>query len=130
MSRCAACGHVTSEPFKFCPECGAPAAEEPHEERKTVTVLFCDVVGSTELGLKGRSGRVRGWELREVKAAETRRVSAVPRVGRERVLDILRGAFPNAAESHACRFVTIVGAAGVGKSRLVAEFLGGLDGAR
>src|SRR5881275_2552045 len=50
MSRCAACGHVTSEPFKFCPECGAPAAEEPHEERKTVTVLFCDVVGSTALG--------------------------------------------------------------------------------
>src|SRR5438132_4085677 len=50
MPRCAACGHVTSEPFKFCPECGAPAAEEPHEERKTVTVLFCDVVGSTELG--------------------------------------------------------------------------------
>jgi len=52
----------------------------------------------------------------------------VPMVGRERELDVLRGAFAEASESHACRFVTIVGAAGVGKSRLVAEFLGGLDG--
>ena len=50
MPRCAACGHVASDPFKFCPECGAPAGDEPREERKTVTVLFCDVVGSTALG--------------------------------------------------------------------------------
>src|SRR5262245_44931100 len=50
MLRCAACGHVSSEPFKFCPECGAAATYERREERKTVTVLFCDVVGSTDLG--------------------------------------------------------------------------------
>ena len=38
--------------FKFCPECGAePVAAAPsHEQRKTVTVLFCDVTGSTALG--------------------------------------------------------------------------------
>jgi class 3 adenylate cyclase/tetratricopeptide (TPR) repeat protein len=49
---CASCGHESSEPFKFCPECGAPAAAETQarEQRKTVTVLFCDVTGSTELG--------------------------------------------------------------------------------
>src|SRR5205807_2341084 len=36
----------------FCPECGAPvaAAAVPREQRKVVTVLFCDVAGSTELG--------------------------------------------------------------------------------
>ena len=50
MPRCAACGHVSAEEFKFCPECGAPAAAAAREERKTVTVLFCDIVGSTELG--------------------------------------------------------------------------------
>ena len=51
MFRCNICRHVASEPFKFCPECGAPAAgASAREERKTVTVLFCDVVGSTELG--------------------------------------------------------------------------------
>ena len=50
-SSCRVCRHVASEPFKFCPECGAPAAvADAREERKTVTVLFCDVVGSTELG--------------------------------------------------------------------------------
>jgi class 3 adenylate cyclase len=36
----------------FCPHCGTPFAEakETREQRKVVTVLFCDVTGSTELG--------------------------------------------------------------------------------
>ena len=52
MSVCAACGHEIPENGKFCPECGAPVtpAAAPREQRKTVTVLFCDVAGSTELG--------------------------------------------------------------------------------
>jgi len=274
MPRCAACGHIAAEPFKFCPECGAPAGDQPREERKTVTVLFCDVVGSTELGerfdpesarrvlgrffetvrdvverhggsvekfigdavmavfgvpvlheddplravraaaevreefgalneelerdfgtaigfrigintgevvtgtderlatgdavnvaarleqaalpgqvllgettvervgdvvvaeriadldLKGKSEPVPAWELREVRAEETRRLSAAPMVGRGLELQVLRDAFAEALDAHSCRLVTVVGAAGVGKSRLVAEFLGGLDGAR
>jgi class 3 adenylate cyclase len=274
MPRCAACGHVSSEPFKFCPECGAPAGDEPREERKTVTVFFCDLVGSTELGerldpesvrrvlgrffetvreiierhggsvekfigdavmavfgvpvlheddalravraaaevreelgalneelardfgmsielrigintgevvtgtderlatgdavnvaarleqaagpgqvllgettvarvgdavvaepiadldLKGKSALVPAWELREVRGDEARRLSAVPMVGRDGELEILQAAFAEALDDRACRLVTVVGAAGVGKSRLIAEFLGGLDGAR
>jgi class 3 adenylate cyclase/tetratricopeptide (TPR) repeat protein len=52
VSVCAACGHEIPEGAKFCPECGASltAAPAPREQRKTVTVLFCDVAGSTELG--------------------------------------------------------------------------------
>src|SRR5919202_3625089 len=52
MPVCTRCGHESAEAFKFCPECGAPAAPEPlaREQRKTVTVLFCDVTGSTQLG--------------------------------------------------------------------------------
>src|SRR5437879_10914879 len=52
MTLCAACGHEIPEGAKFCPECGAPVAPEaaPREQRKTVTVLFCDVTGSTALG--------------------------------------------------------------------------------
>src|SRR6266511_3001584 len=52
MTVCASCGYESAEAFKFCPECGASAVAEvqPREQRKTVTVLFCDVTGSTALG--------------------------------------------------------------------------------
>jgi class 3 adenylate cyclase len=52
MTVCSACGHEPPEGAKFCPECGASLAPAPppREQRKTVTVLFCDVAGSTELG--------------------------------------------------------------------------------
>jgi class 3 adenylate cyclase/tetratricopeptide (TPR) repeat protein len=52
MTACPACGHELPEGAKFCLECGAPVAPAPppREQRKTVTVLFCDVAGSTELG--------------------------------------------------------------------------------
>jgi class 3 adenylate cyclase len=49
---CAACGHENSATAKFCEECGALLAAAPpaQEQRKVVTVLFCDVTGSTALG--------------------------------------------------------------------------------
>src|SRR5579859_3142635 len=52
MTACANCGHELPEEAKFCLECGAPVAPAvaPREQRKTVTILFCDVAGSTELG--------------------------------------------------------------------------------
>jgi class 3 adenylate cyclase/tetratricopeptide (TPR) repeat protein len=47
---CAVCGYQATQAFKFCPECGAAALPGGQERRKVVTVLFCDVVGSTALG--------------------------------------------------------------------------------
>jgi hypothetical protein len=48
---CASCGFESEAAFKFCPECAAPLVEPAsREQRKVVTVLFCDVTGSTELG--------------------------------------------------------------------------------
>jgi len=46
---CASCGAENREGARFCDSCGAPlaAAERAREERRTVTVLFCDVMGST-----------------------------------------------------------------------------------
>jgi class 3 adenylate cyclase len=48
---CSTCGFESERPFRFCPECGTEQiAERSHEVRKTVTVLFCDLSGSTALG--------------------------------------------------------------------------------
>ena len=50
---CASCDHANSENARFCEECGVSLAVVPadaKEQRKTVTVLFCDVTGSTALG--------------------------------------------------------------------------------
>ena len=50
---CGTCGHSNSEGAKFCEECGfsfAPTPAGAKEQRKTVTVLFCDLIGSTALG--------------------------------------------------------------------------------
>jgi class 3 adenylate cyclase/tetratricopeptide (TPR) repeat protein len=47
---CAACGQVNPEMARFCLACGAAVergAGPPAEERKTVTALFCDLVGFT-----------------------------------------------------------------------------------
>ena len=274
MFRCGVCRHVASEPFKFCPECGTPAAAAAaREERKTVTVLFCDVVGSTELGeqldpeslrrilaryfstvravierhggsvekfigdavmavfgvpvlheddalravraaaglreaigplndglardygtvlslrigintgevvtgteerlatgdavnvaarleqragageillgeatlahvrdavdveplpaleLKGKRNPVRAWLLGEVHDEEARRLSSVRMVGREDEIKRLQDAFAASVDTLSCRLITVVGEAGVGKSRLVSEFLDGLSGA-
>jgi len=273
MSRCENCGHVSTEAFKFCPECGETVAAVAREERKTVTVLFCDVVGSTELGerldpeivrrllsryfetvrgvverhggsvekfigdavmavfgvpvlheddamravraaadlreamgllneelaaeyettiairmgvttgrvvtgteerlatgdavnvaarlqqsaapgeilvgdptiartraavvveplpsleLKGKSAPLRAWRLLAVQEGEVLRPSVVPMVGRTSELRLLQDVYEQVVCTRSCRLVTVIGAAGVGKSRLVAEFLGTLDGA-
>jgi AAA ATPase domain/Adenylate and Guanylate cyclase catalytic domain/zinc-ribbon domain len=51
MQICASCGHEMAEDANFCPKCGAPDEAAPAREvRKTVTVIFCDITGSTELG--------------------------------------------------------------------------------
>ncbi len=44
------CGYEAAGSFRFCPECGALADVRTREQRKVVTVLFCDVAGSTALG--------------------------------------------------------------------------------
>jgi class 3 adenylate cyclase/tetratricopeptide (TPR) repeat protein len=52
MGICPACGHENTGWAKFCEECATPIAVGPtaREQRKTVTVLFCDVTDSTALG--------------------------------------------------------------------------------
>jgi class 3 adenylate cyclase len=48
---CGQCGQESPDGFGFCPHCGAPLAATPTREvRKVVTVLFCDLTGSTAIG--------------------------------------------------------------------------------
>jgi class 3 adenylate cyclase len=49
---CASCGQENPEGFRFCGACAAPLgdATPAREERKVITVLFCDLVGSTAEG--------------------------------------------------------------------------------
>jgi class 3 adenylate cyclase/tetratricopeptide (TPR) repeat protein len=259
---CAACGYEAAGSFRFCPDCGARAPSDRRELRKVVTVVFCDVVGSTSLGesvdpealrellaryfeamraiverhggivekfmgdavvavfgvplvheddalralraaaemrnafpelgiegrigvntgevvtgtaerlvtgdpvnvaarleqsaaageilvgeetvrlardavevepveplvLKGKAAPVKAYRLLSVRAHAERRLSG-RMVGRARELAALRAAWGQAVVERACRLVTVLGEAGVGKSRLVAEFLGSLEAA-
>ena len=47
---CTSCGSENSHGAKFCSECAAPIALKPRGLRRTVTILFADVSGSTRLG--------------------------------------------------------------------------------
>jgi class 3 adenylate cyclase len=50
MAGCGRCGAEIPHDARFCPTCGAPVADQPPiGERKLATVLFADLVGSTEL---------------------------------------------------------------------------------
>jgi class 3 adenylate cyclase/tetratricopeptide (TPR) repeat protein len=51
MAVCPRCGRESPDSSRFCPDCGASLVQAaPHEVRKTVTVLFADVIESTPLG--------------------------------------------------------------------------------
>jgi class 3 adenylate cyclase/tetratricopeptide (TPR) repeat protein len=83
------------------------------------------------LELKGKSETLvahRLLALHEEAPAFARHFDA-PLVGRERELRRLEEAFGQAAADRSCQLFTILGSAGVGKSRLAAELTGPLDGA-
>ncbi len=81
------------------------------------------------LELRGKSARVRAHRLTGVSGAEaiTRRVD-LPLVGRETELGHLVDAFGRALEDSHCEVVTVLGQAGLGKSRLTEEFVRHVSG--
>ena len=52
MAACPSCGEANPAHARFCLACGAPLEERaaPREMRKTVTIVFTDVIDSTPLG--------------------------------------------------------------------------------
>ena len=85
---------------------------------------YVDVEEVEPLELKGKSEPVPAYRLVAVrKGAERPRRLDSPMVGRERELERLSGQLDEAVHTRTCRLVTIVGEAGVGKSRLIDEFV-------
>jgi class 3 adenylate cyclase/tetratricopeptide (TPR) repeat protein len=79
------------------------------------------------LELKGKADAVAAYRLLGVSATTPARRLDVAMVGRERQLKLLRDAFDNVVSERSCHLFTVLGSAGVGKSRLVSEFLRTLD---
>jgi class 3 adenylate cyclase len=72
--------------------------------------------------LKGKSAPLRVFRLLSVSPSTARALNS-PMVGRTQQLQLLQNAFAVACRDRACSLFTVLGSAGVGKSRLVAEFL-------
>ncbi|HET9243812.1 MAG TPA: adenylate/guanylate cyclase domain-containing protein [Gaiella sp.] len=69
---CGQCGRESPDGFGFCPGCGAPlAATATREVRKVVTVLFCDLTGSTAIGDRTDPETLRALMNRYYDAART-----------------------------------------------------------
>lgn len=64
--RCSACGFENPIGMRFCGNCGTAlaAVSSSAEERKLVTVLFADVVSSTQLAGTVDPEQLRDWMAR------------------------------------------------------------------
>jgi class 3 adenylate cyclase/tetratricopeptide (TPR) repeat protein len=78
------------------------------------------------LELKGKAEPVPAFRLLRVRDAPERRHGA-RFVGRDHELAILREAWARVEKERRCELVTVMGDAGVGKSRLASEFLGSIE---
>jgi class 3 adenylate cyclase/tetratricopeptide (TPR) repeat protein len=88
------------------------------------------VVDAVEpLELKGKAETVPALRLVSVAGTATGRARRLdsPMIGRERPLALLLQLFEGAAADQTCHLFTILGSAGVGKSRLVEEFVSRLE---
>jgi class 3 adenylate cyclase/tetratricopeptide (TPR) repeat protein len=108
MTRCSSCGRKNPEGFRFCGSCGAELAVETpaREVRKTVTVLFCDVTGSTSLGEQldpETLRRTMGSYFEEIRRAVERHGGTVEKFIGDAVMAVF--GIPQAYEDDALRAV-------------------------
>jgi class 3 adenylate cyclase/tetratricopeptide (TPR) repeat protein len=96
------------------------------EETLRLVRAAVEVGDQRRLDLKGKAEPVPAYPLLAA-TDEPERVFATPMVGRERELQGLRDAFARAEADGLCQLFTVLGSAGVGKSRLAAEFLGAIE---
>ena len=104
-------------------------ADEILVDRATLR-LIREAVTSEPAPLDGPAGDATAFRLEAIRSDGPReRGLTSPLVGRDRQLDTLSDTFAAAVRDRGCHLVTVLGAAGVGKSRLVEEFTDGLGDA-
>ena len=90
---------------------------------------FVDVEEVEPLELKGKSEPVPAYRLVGVREVGERAMRLdAPMVGRDAELESLRSALRCSTDDGRCRLVTVIGEAGVGKSRLIDEFIRSVEG--
>ena len=99
------------------------------EQTQRLVEQAVDVEALEPLAVKGRTTPVRAWRLLQLHAGDLSqlRPPSTPFVGRDRELATLDGELERAVSERGCRLCTIVGAPGVGKSRLVRQLVAELD---
>jgi class 3 adenylate cyclase/tetratricopeptide (TPR) repeat protein len=85
-----------------------------------------EVEDAGPLQIKGREDPIWTWRaVRPLTSAP--RIPAAPFVGREEELELLHNTYARAVRDRRAHLVTVFGDPGVGKSRLVAEFVAGVE---
>jgi class 3 adenylate cyclase/tetratricopeptide (TPR) repeat protein len=96
----------------------------PGVRRLAAGVVEVEDAGPIEI--KGRSEPV--WTWRAVRMLEARRRAVeAPLVGRAAELELLENTFARAVRNRRAQLVTVFGEAGLGKTRLVSEFVEGVE---
>ncbi|HEV3472474.1 MAG TPA: AAA family ATPase, partial [Actinomycetota bacterium] len=81
-----------------------------------------------EVELPGKTEALAAFSIEDLHDATGERGLDTPLVGRRRELEALERAFERVVEDRNCSLFTLLGAAGVGKSRLVREFVQRIEG--
>jgi class 3 adenylate cyclase/tetratricopeptide (TPR) repeat protein len=84
-----------------------------------------EVEDAGPLEIEGRADSL--WTWRAIRVHDARRVAAAPFVGREPELELLENSLSRAARDRRAQLVTVFGEPGVGKTRLVTQFVESLE---
>lgn len=94
------------------------------EETYRLAAAFVQADEAAPVQARGKAEPVAAYRLRSVETEVAPRAWRTPLVGRGEELAMFERAFQQTRSEHRCLLVTLVGEAGVGKSRLAEEFVG------